>query len=165
MALFINNNEVKQILSMRSCLEALEEAYIDLTEGNLVNRPRIDLCATTDVPDHIYRWGTMEAVNSRTGYHAIRMKSDIIYWSKHDNGVTEEKYCIAPGNFCGLIFLFSARNGEPLAIIHDGYLTHMRVGAIAALGVKYLASFCRKTGQKSNGCDLRRGLATRLYQC
>jgi alanine dehydrogenase len=35
--------------------------------------------------------------------------------------------------------LFSARNGEPLAVINDGYLTHMRVGAIAALGVKYLA--------------------------
>jgi ornithine cyclodeaminase/alanine dehydrogenase-like protein (mu-crystallin family) len=139
MALFINNDEVKQILSMRGCLEALEQAYVDLTEGNLVNRPRIDLCATTDVSDRIYRWGTMEAVNARTGYHAIRMKSDIVYWAKHESGITEEKYCIAPGNFCGLIFLFSARNGEPLAIIHDGYLTHMRVGAIAALGVKYLA--------------------------
>jgi len=28
-----------------------------------------------------------------------------------------------------------------------------------------LGSFCRKTRQKSNGCDLGRGLATRLYQC
>jgi alanine dehydrogenase len=139
MPLFINNDEVKQILTIRSCLEALERAYVDLAEGNLVNRPRIDLCATTDAPDHIYRWGTMEAVNARTGYHALRMKSDIVYWSKHATGVTEEKYCIRPGTFCGLIFLFSARNGEPLAILNDGYLTHMRVGAIAALGVKYLA--------------------------
>ena len=139
MALFINNDEVKQILTMRVCLEALERAYVDLTEGNLVNRPRIDLCATTNVAERIYRWGTMEAVNARTGYHAIRMKSDIVYWAKHENGITEEKYCVAPGTFCGLIFLFSANNGEPLALIHDGYLTHMRVGAIAALGVKYLA--------------------------
>ena len=139
MALFINNDEVKQVLAMGRCLEALEQAYIDLAEGNLVNRPRIDLCATSNDAERIYRWGTMEAVNARTGYHAIRMKSDIVYWVKHESGTTEEKYCIAPGNFCGLIFLFSARNGEPLAIIHDGYLTHMRVGALAALGVKYLA--------------------------
>jgi hypothetical protein len=31
--------------------------------------------------------------------------------------------------------------------------------------MKELASFCRKTRQKSNGCDLGRVLATRLYQC
>ncbi|MEX0752795.1 MAG: hypothetical protein WD073_07710 [Xanthobacteraceae bacterium] len=130
---------MKELLNMRDCLTSLEEAYLDLAEGNLVNRPRIDISATTDAPDHIFRWGTMEAVNARKGYHAIRLKSDIIYWSKHDSGITEEKYCIAPGTFCGLILLFSARNGEPLAIINDGYLTHMRVGAIAALGAKYLS--------------------------
>jgi len=31
------------------------------------------------------------------------------------------------------------KNGEPLAMINDGVLQHMRVGACAGLGVKYLA--------------------------
>jgi ornithine cyclodeaminase/alanine dehydrogenase-like protein (mu-crystallin family) len=44
-----------------------------------------------------------------------------------------------PGTFCGLIFLFRVDNGEPLAIINDGYLQHMRVGADCGLGVKYMA--------------------------
>jgi alanine dehydrogenase len=35
--------------------------------------------------------------------------------------------------------LFSTDNGEPLAIINDGYLQHLRVGALYALGAKYLA--------------------------
>ena len=35
--------------------------------------------------------------------------------------------------------LFSINNGEPLAIINDGVLQHMRVGACAGLGAKYLA--------------------------
>ena len=35
--------------------------------------------------------------------------------------------------------LFSTRNGEPLAIINDGHLQHMRVGGGAGLGAKYLA--------------------------
>ena len=139
MTLIINNTDVSNLLKMGQCLEALEQAYVDLARGDLVNRPRIDLCATTQSAEKIFRWGTMEAVNARTGYHAIRMKSDMVYWVQHDFGITEEKYCMRPGAFCGLIFLFSARDGEPLAIIHDGYLTHMRVGAIAALGVKYLA--------------------------
>jgi len=123
MVLLINNDDVKQVLTMPDVLDALEEAYGDLADGNLVNRPRIDISATTDAPDHIYRWGTMEAVNARTGYHALRMKSDVVYWSQHERGTTEEKYSIAPGTFCGLIFLFSARNAEPLAIIHDAACT------------------------------------------
>jgi alanine dehydrogenase len=73
-------------------------------------------------------------------YFAIRMKSDIVTWPKDAAGNwTEEKYCVAPGTFCGVILLVSTRNGEPLAFINDGVLQHMRVGAGAALGVKYLA--------------------------
>jgi ornithine cyclodeaminase/alanine dehydrogenase-like protein (mu-crystallin family) len=44
-----------------------------------------------------------------------------------------------PGTYCGLVLLFSTQNGEPLAIINDGYLQHMRVGASAAVGARLLA--------------------------
>jgi alanine dehydrogenase len=44
-----------------------------------------------------------------------------------------------PGLYCGLVFLFSTRNGEPLAMINDGLIQHMRVGGGAGLGVKYLS--------------------------
>ncbi len=45
----------------------------------------------------------------------------------------------SPGTYCGLIFLVSTRNGEPLAFINDGVLQHFRVGGGAGIGVKYLA--------------------------
>jgi len=35
--------------------------------------------------------------------------------------------------------VFSTRNGEPLAIINDGVIQHMRVGGCAGLGAKYLS--------------------------
>ena len=44
-----------------------------------------------------------------------------------------------PGTYCGLIMLFSTRDGEPLAMINDGILQHMRVGGGAGLGVRYLS--------------------------
>jgi ornithine cyclodeaminase/alanine dehydrogenase-like protein (mu-crystallin family) len=44
-----------------------------------------------------------------------------------------------PGTYCGLVLLFSTQNGEPLAIINDGHLQHMRVGASAAIGARLLA--------------------------
>ena len=51
-----------------------------------------------------------------------------------------EKVPAAPGNrWVGLVLLFSVDNGEPLAIMPDGVMQRMRVGATNGLGIKYLA--------------------------
>src|SRR6266571_866524 len=134
--LFIDNAAVSRLLDMKSTLEALEVGYRDLAQGDAIFRPRIDLYFPNETPDGYYRWGTMEGASRSLGVFAIRMKSDMLTWP---DGLTEEKYCVSPGTFCGLIFLFSTRNGEPLAIINDGHLQHMRVGGGAGLGAKYLA--------------------------
>ncbi len=134
--LLINNQDVRELLSMQSCLEALEVGYQDLAVGNAVHRPRIDVWAPCDRPDGYYRWGSMEGVCRTYGVFAIRMKSDIVCWPEGQN---EQKYCIQPGTYCGLVMLFSIKNGEPLAIINEGVLQHMRVGGGAGLGVKYLS--------------------------
>jgi len=63
----------------------------------------------------------------------------MLVWNREGEFQTEDKYCIRPGTYCGLIFLLSVRNGEPLALMNDGYLQHMRVGACAGLGAKYLS--------------------------
>ena len=134
--LLINNEEVEQLLDMKTCLEALEIGYQDLVKGDAVYRPRVDLWSPCERPDGYHRWGTMEGSSRTFGTFAIRMKSDIVCWP---DGKTEEKYCIEPGTYCGLIFVFSIRDGRPLAILNDGILQHMRVGGCAGLGVKYLS--------------------------
>jgi alanine dehydrogenase len=65
--------------------------------------------------------------------------NDVIYETSYNGAVTQEKYCMRPGLFCGLIFLTSVETGEPLAFINDGVLQHMRVAADGAIGVKYMA--------------------------
>ncbi|TAK05470.1 ornithine cyclodeaminase family protein [bacterium] len=134
--LLINNREVEQLFDMKSCIEALEAGYEDLLKGDAVYRPRLDVWVPCERPDGYYRWGTMEGASRKIGVFAIRMKSDIVHWP---DGLTEEKYCIKPGTYCGLIMVFSVRNGEPLAVINDGVLQHMRVGGCAGLGAKYLS--------------------------
>ena len=67
------------------------------------------------------------------------MKSDVIYEQEYEGARTQEKYCVRPGKFCGLILLMSTENGEPLALINEGYLQHMRVGADSGIGAKYIA--------------------------
>ncbi|MGH7928073.1 MAG: ornithine cyclodeaminase family protein [Candidatus Binatia bacterium] len=134
--LLINNQTVEQILDIRGCIDALETGYRDLINERAVYRGRYDLFVPNDDPKLMYRWGTMEGASRAFETFAIRMKSDMLEWPE---GKTVEKYCIQPGTFCGIVMVFSTRNGEPLAIINDGIIQHMRVGGCAGLGAKYLS--------------------------
>ena len=134
--LLINNEVVAQILNIKGCMEALEKGYRDLIDERAAYRGRYDFFVPNDEPKLMYRWGTMEGASRSFETFAIRMKSDMLEWPE---GKTVEKYCIQPGTFCGVVMVFSTRNGEPLAIINDGIIQHMRVGGCAGLGAKYLS--------------------------
>jgi len=136
--LILNNTDVARVLTMQATIDALERSYRDLAAAEGVCRPRIDIRIPTSDPARTYVWGSMEG-GSTAGYFAIRMKSDVTYEKESGGRVTREKYCARPGLFCGLVFLTSVETGEPLAIINDGVLQHMRVGADAAIGVKHAA--------------------------
>jgi ornithine cyclodeaminase/alanine dehydrogenase-like protein (mu-crystallin family) len=137
--LIINNDVVSKVLTMPDTIAALEDSYLGLANQETVCRPRIDIRIPTSDPNKNYQWGTMEG-GSTKGYFAIRMKSDVIYETQYNGATTQEKYCTRPGLFCGLILLTSIENGEPLALINDGVLQHMRVGADTGIGVKLMSN-------------------------
>jgi ornithine cyclodeaminase/alanine dehydrogenase-like protein (mu-crystallin family) len=139
MTLFLSNEDVARVLTMGDTIAALEKAYAEVAAGEAVCRPRIDIRIPTGDPAKNYQWGTMEG-GSTAGYFAIRMKSDIIYETQYNGVTTQEKYCMRPGLYCGLILLTSIQNGEFLAFINDGHLQHMRVAGDGGIGVKYMAS-------------------------
>src|SRR5215470_4651723 len=123
---------------MKDCISAQERAFRQIPDGGAIHRPRLDMYVPCDRSDGYYRWGTMEGAND--GYFAIRMKSDVVTWPRSADGHwRENKYCVAPGSFMGLILLLSTRNGEPLAFINDGILQQMRVGGGAGIGARHLA--------------------------
>ncbi|WP_177200445.1 hypothetical protein [Paraburkholderia diazotrophica] len=97
--------------------------------------------------DGYYRFGSVDGATD--GILAVRLKSDVMVWPR-DSGLdqqgsqshrvgSEQKYCIEPGTYCGLVMLFSTENGAPLEIINDGHLQHMRAGGAAGLGTRLLA--------------------------
>ncbi len=133
--LLIDNKVVEQVLTMKECIAAQEQAFAELLTGGSIGRPRIDMYVPCERDDGYYRWGSVEGTSG--GILAVRLKSDILVWPKH--GGTEQKYCIEPGTYCGLVFLFSTANGEPLALLNDGHLQHMRVGGAAGIGTNLLA--------------------------
>lgn len=137
--LLIDNDVTSQVLTMPDVVEVLERAYRDLAAGDAVCRPRIDLRLPTGQGDAVYQWGTMEGGSTSSGYFAIRMKSDVLSEVEYGGTRVQRKYCGTPGTYCGLVLLLSIRTGEPLAILNDGVLQHLRVGADSAIGAKYAA--------------------------
>lgn len=137
--LLIDNATTAAVLEMPAVVEVLEQAYRDLAAGEAICRPRIDMRFPVPGGDAVYQWGAMEGGSAASGYYAIRMKSDVLTEVEYGGTRTQEKHCVQPGLFCGLVFLLSTRNGEPLAILNDGVLQHMRVGADSAIGTKHAA--------------------------
>lgn len=136
--LMIDNEVVAKVLTTRDCIDIQERAFAGILDGASVSRPRLDTFMPAANEDSYYRFGSVEG--AAEGVHAVRLKSDVMSWPKRPDGSSsEQKYCMQPGTYCGLVLLFSTANGEPLAIINDGHMQHMRVGAAAGLGAKLLA--------------------------
>ena len=149
--LLIDNETVRSVLTPEITRRALEAAYRDLAHGEAVCRPRVDIRIPCRDPACAYQWGTMEG-GSTGGYFAIRIKSDIVYEQERDGVRTQEKYCSRPGLYCGLVLLTSVENAEPLAIIHDGWLQHLRVAADSAIGTDLMArDDCATLGMLGSG--------------
>jgi Predicted ornithine cyclodeaminase, mu-crystallin homolog len=71
---------------------------------------------------------------------ALRLNSDVIKWEEKGGRIIKDKVPAAPGNkWVGLVLLFSAESGEPLAIFPDGIIQGIRVAASSALAARYLA--------------------------
>jgi alanine dehydrogenase len=140
MTLILSNADVDKLLTMPECMDALEEAYVELAEGRGITRTRSDSITPTQLPDAVYGLKSMDGVCPKLGVGAVRINSDIVRFPKRGNTVVREKVPAAPGNrWVGLVLLFSVDNGEPLAIMPDGVMQRMRVGGTNGLGIKYLA--------------------------
>jgi alanine dehydrogenase len=140
MTLILTNDDVEKLLPMHECIEALEDVYVELSAGRAVNRIRSDSLVPTTGNGAIYSLKSMDAVIPKLGVGAVRIDSDIVTWPKRGGNRRRVKVPSAPNSrYVGLILLFSSETSEPLAILPDGVLQRIRVGATNGLGIKYLA--------------------------
>jgi len=140
MTLILSNQDVEKLLTMRECIEVLEDVYVELSEGRGVNRRRSDCLVPSGRDDAVYSLKSMDGVIPKLGIGAVRIDSDIVTWPRHGGNMRRVKVPAAPnGRYVGLVLLFSSATGEPLAILPDGVMQRIRVGATNGLAIKYLA--------------------------
>src|SRR6266545_1420071 len=140
MTLLLSNEDVEQVLDMAGSLAALEPVYRDLPRGRAVNRPQSQTYLPGPLEDSSYCLKTVEGGAQTLGVMAIRLTSDVLR-SETAGGVERRvKVPAAPGGrFLGLVLLFSIENGSLLAILPDGIIQRLRVGASSALAARAMA--------------------------
>ncbi|HEX2930547.1 MAG TPA: ornithine cyclodeaminase family protein [Candidatus Binatia bacterium] len=145
MPLFINNEDVEQLLTMKDTMEALEILYREMGEGAAVTAPRSDVHSPTAAAESAegpmaHYLKSMSGASPHFGTAALRFSSDIVAWRNSGDSIRREKLPMLPGNrWMGIVMLFSSANGELLAIMNDGVLQRFRVGGANGVSTKYLA--------------------------
>jgi alanine dehydrogenase len=139
MALLINNDVSARVLKMEDAIRAMESAFRQLALGYAAFQPRTDFWSPTAINGDFYRWGSLLGMIADPPTMALRFKSDILTWEQVGDVTTESWHNVRPGTYCGFLLLLDTSNGELIALMNDGVLQHVRVGATAGLGAKYLS--------------------------
>lgn len=140
-----SNEDVRRLLTMDKAMDALEAAYRALGQGRAVSTPRVDsLMPIPESGDEVYAFKQM-AGTVVGEVQALRLNSDVISWPLIDGMRRRVKVPKADGRWVGLVLLFDARTGKPLALMPDGELQHLRVAAASGLAARLLAPSGRHT--------------------
>ena len=136
--LLITDPEVRQVLKMHDCIDAMERAFAEEARGIAVNKPRTRYKVPPDLDKPGYMANIIPGAVPSSGVAALRYDSTIV-----------QEHVVAGGRRLdfpsplkrswGFVMLFSLQTGEMLALIHDFSMSAIRVGATTGIANRALA--------------------------
>lgn len=122
--LLLTEKDIQKILSVDTCLSAVEASFHAHGEGKVVLPPKLYLI----LPDHI---GDFRAM---TAYLGSPRRCGLKWVNVHPQNKQRRLPTVM-----GIIILNDVGTGFPLAILDGTFITKMRTGAGGAVAAKYLA--------------------------
>jgi len=139
MTLILNDQQVRDLLTMEDCIAAMEDAYAELAAGRGIYRIRTDMIAPAEGDGNIFALKSMDAVIPKFGVGSIRINCDTLHYLQEGERLRRDRVpSDADGRYTGFVLLFGIETGELLMIYPDG-IQSKRVASISALGMRYLA--------------------------
>src|SRR5689334_7264310 len=121
--LVINSKQVRELLPMNECMDAMDMALMALRRGEAINPLRL----VTGLPNQHGYLITMPSVVSGA------MGVKVISVMPHNHGTEFDSHM-------GVVLLFEAEHGVPLALIEAGAITAIRTAAVSGVATRLLAS-------------------------
>jgi ornithine cyclodeaminase/alanine dehydrogenase-like protein (mu-crystallin family) len=116
MALLLRDGEIRSLLAMDDCVDALEQAFIALSHHNAINRPRTRLIQSNGIL-HVL-------TASFAGAGVFGLKTFTVFRQ----------------GMHSVVLLFSAEDGRLLSILEAEWLGRMRTGSASGLATRHLAN-------------------------
>ena len=123
MALFLNEQEVAQLLPMDECIEALERAFAHAGAGKVDNKPR----SRIRMPGGFFHF--MAAADGDQGVFGYKAYPSFA----------------GPGGAKMMMMLYDYETGQLLACMEAGRLGQIRTGAASGLATRYMARCAAST--------------------
>jgi ornithine cyclodeaminase/alanine dehydrogenase-like protein (mu-crystallin family) len=135
--IIITDEDVKRLLPMQDCIEAMRVAFRDFANGSAVNRPRMRYLAQHPDPERKYLANVHVGAVPSAGIACVRAGSQVI---RPPSAGNDRRLYENPQAFnWGIVILYSIETAEPLALMHEFQLSGMRVGATTAVGIDQVA--------------------------
>jgi ornithine cyclodeaminase/alanine dehydrogenase-like protein (mu-crystallin family) len=131
MPIIITDDDAERLLSIPEAIEAMRVAFRDLAQGKAVNPPRLRYAIGTPDPERRYTANIHAGAVESYGVACVRAGSAFAPVQPADG----RKVTVAADVNWSIILLFDLASGEPLAFMHETYLSGFRVGATSALAV------------------------------
>ena len=141
MTRLLTNEDLRDLITPQGCIATLEKAYRQHGEGTAIGTTsRVETVLPTQTPGVDYEFTSMEGAVPSSGVMALRCNSNHMRFRLVNGMKRKDRLPDAPGNrFVGLIFLFSIAELKLLAILQDGIISSMRVGATSTLACRELS--------------------------
>ncbi len=135
MPLLLNRKDVKSVLNMKDCINVVESAFAELSNGTAALPLRNNISPKDNLPGlALYMPAYLKGLN------ALACKVVTVY---KDN---PSKYNLP--TTIGKVLLQDPNTGDVICIMDGGYLTAVRTGAVSGVANKYLA---KKDGKQIIG--------------
>lgn len=122
--LVLSQTEVRELLPMDRCIELMAEALTGLSAGEAVNPLRHGIF----LPDRSGLLGLMPGYTAEPA--ALGVKVIAVFPDNHGSELDSHQ---------GIVALFDAQNGRPLAILEASEITAIRTAAASGLATRLLA--------------------------
>ena len=122
--IFLNRDQINDLISMEEAIRAMGTAFAQLSNGEAVVPPRLSL----DIPDKNATSLVMPAYATGSPYYTVKIVS--VNYSNPDKGLPL---------IHGVVQVFDAENGKHIANLDGASITAIRTGAASGLATDLLA--------------------------
>jgi alanine dehydrogenase len=136
MPIVITDEDAIRLLSIDEAIEAMRVAFRDLAEGDAANPPRLRYSLMSPDPQRRYFANIHAGAVLSYGTACVRAGSHFTLVAQEAERKVFDNP--EPVNW-SVIILYDLKTGEPLAFMHETYLSGFRVGATTGLAVAQCA--------------------------